>query len=80
MKFTVAVLFVLTLALSVACGDSGKDCDPAYPEVCIAAAPPDLDCGDIEHRRFKVLAPDPYRFDGNKDGVGCANDPRRQGH
>jgi hypothetical protein len=47
-------------------------CDPAYPGVCIPPAPPDLDCGDIPHRRFTVLPPDPHGFDGNDDdGVGC---------
>ena len=48
-----------------------EECDPAYPAVCIPFPPPDLDCGQITHRRFKVLAPDPHRFDGDKDGVGC---------
>jgi hypothetical protein len=47
------------------------DCHPSYPTVCIPPAPPDLDCGDISYRNFKVRAPDPHRFDGNKDGVGC---------
>lgn len=51
--------------------DPEDDCDPAYPTVCIPPAPPDLDCGDIPFRRFKVLAPDPHRFDGNQDGIGC---------
>jgi micrococcal nuclease len=46
-------------------------CDPSYPEVCIPSPAPDLDCGDIEYRRFEVLAPDPHGFDGDKDGVGC---------
>jgi len=50
------------------------DCAPAYPSVCIPPAPPDLDCGDIPFRRFEVLAPDPHRFDGNADGVGCERD------
>ncbi len=49
----------------------GGACDPAYPSVCIPAGGPDLDCGDVPHRRFAVLAPDPHRFDGNGDGVGC---------
>lgn len=35
-------------------GGTGS-CDPAYPGVCIPPSPPDLNCGDIEHRRFKVL-------------------------
>ena len=46
-------------------------CDPSYPTVCIPPPPPDLDCSDIPHREFKVLPPDPHRFDGDKDGVGC---------
>ena len=46
-------------------------CDPSYPDVCIPPAPPDLDCGEISHRNFTVLPPDPHRFDGDEDGVGC---------
>lgn len=50
---------------------SGR-CDPSYPDVCIAPPPPDLDCADVPHRRFRVLPPDPHRFDGrDDDGVGC---------
>ena len=47
------------------------DCDPSYPNVCIPSFPPDLDCGEITHRRFKVLPPDPHGFDRDQDGVGC---------
>ncbi|MFO1541375.1 MAG: thermonuclease family protein [Chloroflexota bacterium] len=57
-----------------AAGGAGTDrggCDPAYPDVCIPPAPPDLDCGDVPYRRFRVLPPDPHRFDGGNDGVGC---------
>jgi len=46
-------------------------CDPSYPDVCIPAFPPDLDCGEIQFANFKVLQPDPHRFDGDKDGIGC---------
>ncbi|HZG67191.1 MAG TPA: hypothetical protein VEZ12_10635 [Herpetosiphonaceae bacterium] len=47
-------------------------CDPAYPTVCIPSPPPDLNCGDIPHRRFVVRPPDPHNFDGNdNDGIGC---------
>ena len=49
----------------------GGNCDPSYPTVCIPPFPPDLDCGQIEHRRFQVLPPDPHGFDGDGDGVGC---------
>lgn len=56
-------------------GGGGENCHPSYPTVCIPPPPPDLDCGDISHRNFKVdhsvSDPDPHNFDGNKDGVGC---------
>ncbi len=47
------------------------DCDQSYPNVCIPSPPPDLDCSDIEYRDFEVLQPDPHKFDGNYDGIGC---------
>ncbi len=50
---------------------SAFGCEPSYPDVCIPPSPPDLDCGDVAHRRFTVYAPDPHRFDGDFDGVGC---------
>jgi hypothetical protein len=55
---------------------SGSDqvCDPAYPTVCIPpvqVAGRRLSCADIDHRNFEVLAPDPHRLDGDKDGLGC---------
>jgi hypothetical protein len=46
-------------------------CDPSYPTVCIPPKPPDLDCKDISYRNFKVLPPDPHKFDGDHDGWGC---------
>lgn len=48
-----------------------KNCDPSYPDVCIPPYPPDLDCRDIPYKKFRVLPPDPHRFDGDKDGIGC---------
>ncbi|MER3537617.1 MAG: nuclease [Thermus sp.] len=54
-----------------ATGTEKGRCDPAYPEVCIPPPPPDLDCKDIPHRNFRVLPPDPHRFDRDRDGVGC---------
>ncbi len=48
-----------------------NNCDPSYPDVCIPVYPPDLDCGEISHKRFKVLQPDPHGFDRDKDGIGC---------
>jgi micrococcal nuclease len=46
-------------------------CDPSYPTVCIPPYPPDLDCADVPHKRFKVVGTDPHGFDGDRDGVGC---------
>lgn len=48
-----------------------NQCDPSYPDVCIPPYPPDLDCGEIPYRNFRVLPPDLHRFDGDKDGIGC---------
>jgi micrococcal nuclease len=50
---------------------SSSRCDPSYPDVCIPPPPPDLDCADIPYRNFRVVPPDPHRFDGDHDGVGC---------
>jgi len=47
------------------------NCHPSYPTVCIPPPPPDLDCGDITHRRFQVVGDDPHRFDSDGDGIGC---------
>ncbi len=58
------------VAPTASSGGSGK-CHPSYPDVCIPYPPPDLDCGDIPYRRFRVLPPDPHNFDGDGDGIGC---------
>lgn len=50
-------------------------CDPSYPDFCLTPGIPDLDCGDIEYRRFRVRPPDPRGFDGrDDDGIGCESD------
>lgn len=53
----------------------GGNCHASYPTVCIPPAPPDLDCGNIPYRDFTVRHdvpdPDPHRFDGDRDGIGC---------
>ncbi len=50
---------------------SSGNCDPSYPDVCIPPYPPDLDCGEINFKRFRVLPPDPHGFDRDHDGIGC---------
>ncbi len=52
-------------------GDDSGDCDASYASVCIPSAPPDLDCGEIRLKNFKVLSPDPHGFDRDGDGIGC---------
>lgn len=56
-------------------GGGSSDCEPSYPDFCIPIGSADLDCGEIQYRRFTVLwnvaNPDPHRFDGNADGIGC---------
>jgi micrococcal nuclease len=60
-----------TATTSTSTTSAQANCHPSYPDFCIPPPPPDLDCGDIEARNFTVLPPDPHRFDGNDDGVGC---------
>jgi hypothetical protein len=33
--------------------DNNRNCDSAYPEVCIPSPPPDLDCRDISEKKFE---------------------------
>jgi len=47
------------------------NCDPSYPNVCTAPYPPDLDCGEITFKNFRVLPPDPHGFDRDNDWIGC---------
>jgi hypothetical protein len=48
-----------------------SNCDPSYPDFCIASPPPDLNCGDISQKRFTVSGSDPHGFDRDNDGIGC---------
>lgn len=68
-------LIVVPLVILAGCtGGAGAvsvNCAPSYPDVCIAAPPPDLDCGEIPYRNFRVLPSDPHGFDGDNDGIGC---------
>lgn len=50
---------------------SQQDCDPSYPDVCIASPPPDLNCDDVPYKNIKVEGDDPHGFDGDGDGIGC---------
>lgn len=52
-----------------------SDCEPSYPDFCLAVGSANLDCADVQWRRFTVRwdvpNPDPHRFDGEGDGIGC---------
>lgn len=48
-----------------------EDCDSSYPDICISSPPPDLNCSDIPEKNFRVLDPDPHKFDREGDGIGC---------
>ncbi|MBD1871829.1 hypothetical protein H6F95_31900 [Cyanobacteria bacterium FACHB-471] len=54
-----------------AVSSAGQSCDPSYPGICLPLNSPDLNCGDIPHRRFQVLPPDPHGFNRERDGIGC---------
>jgi micrococcal nuclease len=68
---TTAVTTVLPLVPPVPAPPPAANCDASYPTVCIPPPPPDLDCKDVPYKNFRVLQPDPHRFDGNRDGFGC---------
>ena len=40
-------------------------------QICVYHLPPDLDCGSISEKNFRVLYPDPHKFDREGDGIGC---------
>ena len=46
-------------------------CDPSYPDFCIPPDSPDLDCGEIPHKNFRVIGNDKHGFDRDNDGIGC---------
>jgi hypothetical protein len=52
-------------------GSNSGACDPSYPDVCIPAPPPDLDCADVPYMHFRVAGADPHHVDGDRDGFGC---------
>lgn len=48
-----------------------ENCDPSYPDVCIAPPPPDLNCDDVPYNDIRVVGDDPHGFDREGDGIGC---------
>lgn len=50
---------------------SSKKCDPNYAGACIPPYPPDVDCGDLSARGFRVVGRDVHRLDRDGDGIAC---------
>ncbi|MBW4659018.1 MAG: calcium-binding protein with excalibur domain protein [Drouetiella hepatica Uher 2000/2452] len=73
MKFFLLLLaWVIAIAfIPIWIVQAQSNCDRAYPSLCIPSPPPDLDCKSIADRNFPVRPPDPHRFDGDRDGIGC---------
>lgn len=49
----------------------GGGCDPNYAGACIPVYPPDVNCGDIPDRNFRVVGTDVHNFDVDHDGIAC---------
>ncbi len=73
MKKSLLLFFPALMLIAVlrTASQAQENCDPSYPDFCIALPPPDLDCAEIGRRNFTVREPDPHRFDGDNDGIGC---------
>jgi micrococcal nuclease len=56
-------------------GTQDRGCHESYPDACIPAPPPDLDCSDVPRKRFRVMGEDPHNLDGDRDGVACEGPP-----
>ncbi len=48
-------------------------CHPSYSNVCLPDDR-DVDCSEITGAPVKVVGPDVYRLDRDKDGLGCETD------
>lgn len=46
-------------------------CDPNYAGACIPQAPPDVDCGEITARNFRVVGEDVHNLDVDGDRIAC---------
>ena len=48
----------------------GGGCDPNYAGACIPSGP-DVDCGEITAKRFRVVGDDIHGLDADDDGIAC---------
>jgi len=52
-------------------GQPESNCDPNYSGACIPVYPPDVNCGDVSAKRFRVTGRDVHDFDRDNDGIAC---------
>ena len=64
-------IMLITLHANNVFASSDGNCDPSYPDVCIAPPPPNLNCDDVPYNDIKVEGDDPHGFDREGDGIGC---------
>lgn len=50
---------------------SSRKCDPNYSGACVPPYPPDVDCGQLSAKGFRVVGTDVHRLDRDSDGVAC---------
>jgi len=53
---------------------TARGCDPNYAGACVPSGP-DVDCADLNARRFRVIGEDIFRLDGDGDGIACEGPP-----
>ncbi|MFN8533824.1 MAG: hypothetical protein U0556_09775 [Dehalococcoidia bacterium] len=79
---TAAPQSTATIQATAAATRGSAECHPSYPDFCIPAPPPDLNCTSAALRALpgyrpgfrvvhSVANPDPHQFDREKDGRGC---------
>jgi micrococcal nuclease len=67
----VLVYSIIPMQLNYLSASSEDNCDPSYPDVCIASPLPELNCDDVSFKDIKVVGDDPHGFDREGDGIGC---------
>ena len=78
---TVAAAAVVGLLGATAAADAAKRCHPSYKGACLKRNASDYDCagggGDgpyFVYRVLRVVGPDVFRLDRDKDGLACEED------
>ena len=49
---------------------AAPSCNPNYSGACLQLTG-DVDCGEISARDFRSTGSDPFRLDGDGDGIAC---------